>query len=137
MIKRNLIIGIVWSILIFNIGCSHKEHQLEVNNVEMIEHIVEAYDHLHGFSGNVLVGHKDSIIYQSTSGFSDYDQQFPNAADTKFRLASLSKQFTAAALLLLEQNGKVDFESPGGPVSGLCRAGGISLGLPGTPDLRQ
>ena len=97
--------------MISNLGCSEKQ-TLEVNNIEIVEEIVDTYDSLHGFSGNILISYKDSVIFQSSSGFSNYDQKISNTANTKFRLASLSKQFTAFALLLLEQKGKVDFEKP-------------------------
>lgn len=77
-----------------------------------MQKIVNAYDSIFDFSGAILIGHGDSIFYQSAHGFADIENKIPNKLDTKFRLASLSKQFTAAALLILEQNGKVDFNKP-------------------------
>ncbi|MEL7118320.1 MAG: serine hydrolase [Bacteroidota bacterium] len=81
-----------------------------VSELEPLKEIIDAYEELYEFSGTVLVGYKDSILFQGAYGFSDYENRRPNNLDIKFRLASLSKQFTAAALLVLEQNGEVDFD---------------------------
>lgn len=103
-------------ILLFSIGCdsdnTDKQTKIEIGNIETVSKIVSTYDTLLGFSGAILVGKGDSIIYQNASGFADVKNKIPNTVNTKFRLASLTKQFTAAALLILEQNGKVDFEKP-------------------------
>ena len=88
------------------------EYLEPVSELQPLKEIVEAYEELFGFSGTVLVGYKDSILFQEAYGFCDYENRRPNKLDTKFRLASLSKQFTAAALLVLEQNGEVDFNQP-------------------------
>ncbi len=84
----------------------------EVRNTPMLDEIVEAYVSQYEFSGNILIGQGDKIVYSKTTGLANIEHQVPNTITTKFRLASLSKQFTAAALLLLEQQGKVSFTIP-------------------------
>jgi CubicO group peptidase (beta-lactamase class C family) len=54
------------------------------------------------FWGTVLVAERGKVVFAKGYGFADYDER-PNAPDTLFELASTSKQFTAAAILRLEQ----------------------------------
>ncbi len=57
------------------------------------------------FSGTVLVAKDGEIIFQKAYGKADYDKDIANTCDTKFRIASLTKTFTAMAVLQLEQKG--------------------------------
>lgn len=59
------------------------------------------------FSGVVLIGQKDSIMYQYASGLSNIKSKLPNTDTTTFQLASVSKQFTAVAILQLYERGKL------------------------------
>jgi CubicO group peptidase (beta-lactamase class C family) len=64
----------------------------------------------YGFSGSLLV-EKDGAIYLSKGyGLADRQRSIPVTADTAFYGASLAKQFTAAAVMLLEQQGKLRVE---------------------------
>ena len=60
-----------------------------------------------GFSGTALVGKGQEVILHRGYGWSDRAQQIPNDTRTMFYIASLSKQFTAAAVLWLEAHGKL------------------------------
>jgi CubicO group peptidase (beta-lactamase class C family) len=65
-----------------------------------------------GFSGAVLVARGGQPVYEGAFGFSHLDSQAPNTLDTPFRIASLSKQFTAAAIFRLEGQGKLNIDDP-------------------------
>jgi D-alanyl-D-alanine carboxypeptidase len=65
-----------------------------------------------GFSGAVLVARGGQPVYEGAFGFSHLDSQAPNTLDTPFRIASLSKQFTAAAIFRLESQGKLSIDDP-------------------------
>lgn len=96
-------------------SCNPKDNidkHVNQSSIDMVQSIVHAYDSIFNFSGVVLIGKGDSIIYQSAHGNANYEAKITNELHTQFRLASLSKQFTAAALLLLEQNGKVKLDEP-------------------------
>jgi CubicO group peptidase (beta-lactamase class C family) len=58
-----------------------------------------------GFSGAVLVARDGRPLFRRAYGVANREHDIPNAPETRFRLASASKQFTAAAVLLLEQRG--------------------------------
>ncbi len=60
-----------------------------------------------GFSGAVLLAYKGEIILQKGYGFADRARELPVGSDTAFAVASITKTFTAAAALKLEQQGKL------------------------------
>lgn len=60
-----------------------------------------------GFNGNVLVAQKGVIIYQKAFGFADFKDTIRLTNDSKFQLASLSKTFTAVAVMQLVEKGKL------------------------------
>jgi CubicO group peptidase (beta-lactamase class C family) len=59
------------------------------------------------FSGVVLVARNNQVLFQQTYGQADSEYSIGNTITTRFRLASLTKQFTAAAILLLAQEGQL------------------------------
>lgn len=64
----------------------------------------------HQFMGSVLVAQGDNVIFGRSYGSANLEWNVPNTATTKFRLGSITKQFTAAAILLLEERGKLKVE---------------------------
>ncbi|MGC2236166.1 MAG: serine hydrolase domain-containing protein [Pyrinomonadaceae bacterium] len=63
-----------------------------------------------GFSGAVLVAKKDKILLAKGYGFVDREKKTPALASTVFPIGSVSKQFTAAAIVKLETQGKLQFD---------------------------
>lgn len=59
------------------------------------------------FMGSVLVAKDGKVILSRGYGFANMEWDIPNTPDTKFRLGSISKQFTAACILRLEEQGKL------------------------------
>ena len=64
------------------------------------------------FMGSVLVAKDGTTVFEQSSGWANIEWKIPNTAVTKFRLGSVTKQFTAAAILLLEEQGKLKVEDP-------------------------
>jgi CubicO group peptidase (beta-lactamase class C family) len=63
-----------------------------------------------GFNGNVLIVQKGKILYQNSFGFAHLKAKDTLTADSRFQLASLSKPFTAVAVLKLIQEGRVSLD---------------------------
>ena len=63
-----------------------------------------------GFSGAVLVGQNHKIIFENGYDLADRKNRIPITSKTVFDSGSLSKQFTAAAILHLEEQGKLKVE---------------------------
>lgn len=59
------------------------------------------------FMGTVLVARGSQVLFSKGYGSANLEWDIPNAPNTKFRLGSVTKQFTAAAILLLEERGKL------------------------------
>jgi len=59
---------------------------------------------------SVLVVQNNKIIFEKGYGLANIEQAIPNESKTNFRLASITKQFTAFSILLLENNGKLSFD---------------------------
>ena len=66
----------------------------------------------HSFRGTVLVGVNGQIVFKKAYGLADEQWNTPNTTTTKFRIASLSKQFTAACILLLQERGRLKVQDP-------------------------
>jgi CubicO group peptidase (beta-lactamase class C family) len=62
------------------------------------------------FDGSVLVTQNGQVIFSKGYGFADRERKIPNTPQTKFHLASIGKQFTAMAILLLQEQGKLSVE---------------------------
>jgi CubicO group peptidase (beta-lactamase class C family) len=65
-----------------------------------------------GFSGAVLVAREGQVAYRRAFGEANREFAVPNSPETKFRIGSVSKQFTAAAVLLLAQRGNLQLTDP-------------------------
>lgn len=61
----------------------------------------------HRFMGAVLVARGDRVIFRQAYGMADIQNGVPLTVDARFRLASISKQFTAAAILKLQDEGRL------------------------------
>lgn len=59
------------------------------------------------FNGVVLISQKGRIIYKNAFGMSDYGNKIANTIDSSFIIASITKQFTASAILMLVEEGKI------------------------------
>lgn len=64
------------------------------------------------FSGAVLVASHGTVLLRKGYGMSDMALGAPNRPETRFRIASLTKQFTATAILLLRERGKLSLDDP-------------------------
>jgi CubicO group peptidase (beta-lactamase class C family) len=86
-------------------GCQPKK---ENNNITktLDEYLSGQANHFR-FNGNVLVADKGEIIFQKSYGFANFDSKRMLNDSSVFELASVSKQFTATAILLLKDMGKL------------------------------
>jgi len=73
-----------------------------------IDSIVNSYYSRGEFNGNVLIADDNNILYSKSYGFSNAEQKIQNTIDTKFMIGSCTKQFTAALIMLLNEEGKLN-----------------------------
>lgn len=79
---------------------------------EEIDKIVKEYYDARHLNGVVLVAEKGTIVYKKAYGYADFSWGIKNRVDTKFRIYSASKQFTAMIIMQLVQEGKIDLDQP-------------------------
>ena len=61
----------------------------------------------HDFHGAVLVAKNEKIVYENQIGTADFKKKTPLNKESVFQLASVSKQFTAAAIMLLNERNQI------------------------------
>lgn len=64
------------------------------------------------FVGSVLIASQGEVLLSEGYGMADRMQNIPNTPQTRFRLADLTKQFTAMAILILASQGKLTVQDP-------------------------
>jgi CubicO group peptidase (beta-lactamase class C family) len=64
------------------------------------------------FTGAVLVARKGRILFRHAYGMANYELQVRNSPETRFHIASVSKPFTAMAILQLEEQGRLSVSDP-------------------------
>jgi CubicO group peptidase (beta-lactamase class C family) len=74
---------------------------------ERMDQVVKYYVGANRFSGAALVARGDKVLFSKAYEFANLEWRIPNTTTTKFRIGSVTKQFTAAAVLLLEERGKL------------------------------
>lgn len=80
--------------------------------IDKIDKLVSAYSEYEQFNGSILVAEKGAVIYKKGFGSANMEWNIPNQPDTKHRLGSITKQFTAMAILQLVQQGKLKLDVP-------------------------
>ena len=79
-------------------------------NTTTLDSIMQAYTQQNAFTGNILVYEKGKKIFSKSYGYADWEKKIPNTEQTPFCLASVSKQFTAMAIAILVEKGKLRFD---------------------------
>ena len=83
-------------------------HDSRANDLseELNTYLTDAHDQ-GVFNGAVLVAQGDSILFSGGYGFADMEKRIPITVETRFRVGSLSKQFTTVMILQLVEEGEI------------------------------
>ena len=79
------------------------------DHFKKVDELLKQYYDLGLFTGSVLVSDRGKI-YEKGYGLANREWDIPNAPDTKFRLGSITKQFTATLILQLVEQGKIKLD---------------------------
>jgi D-alanyl-D-alanine carboxypeptidase len=66
------------------------------------------------FAGAVMLAKDGKTIFSGAYGMADREKKIPNTLDTKFRIGSMNKMFTATSILQLVETGKITLTDPFG-----------------------
>jgi CubicO group peptidase (beta-lactamase class C family) len=106
MIRRVFVIAILAGVLS---ACAQSPAQ---DPTARMQQVIRSYVDNKSFMGTVLVVKDGKTLVNEGYGSADLEWKIPNSPAVKFRLGSLTKQFTAASILLLEERGKLKVEDP-------------------------
>ena len=80
------------------------------NSVQRIDSLLNALNYSKKINGSFLIAEKGKIIYQKCFGYANELTKEKVNANSVFELASCSKQFTAMAVMILKEKGKLKLE---------------------------
>jgi CubicO group peptidase (beta-lactamase class C family) len=75
-----------------------------------IDELMKVYNSYRQFNGAVLVAENGKVIFKKGYGMANMEWNIPVETDTRFRLGSITKQFTSMLILQLVQDGKIKLE---------------------------
>lgn len=77
-----------------------------------VDEYVNAAMTVYGFSGSILVSQNGQAVVSKGFGMANIELAVPNTPQTVFRLGSVTKQFTAMAIMILQERGKLRVSDP-------------------------
>jgi CubicO group peptidase (beta-lactamase class C family) len=108
---KHRIMALAWT-CVCAIGCTSAVAQStnETAVKTRLEQVSNSYTAGNAFMGAVLVVDGERVLLNKGYGMADLEWGIPDEPDVKFRLGSLTKQFTATLVLLLQQEGKLKID---------------------------
>ena len=82
----------------------------ELTMEEHFDRYLTAMEQKKGFRGSVLIGQEDEILFNKGYGYANYEEKIKNTPDTLFAIGSITKQFTAMAIMQLYEKGLLDLD---------------------------
>jgi CubicO group peptidase (beta-lactamase class C family) len=95
---------------LFFVGLITATSAFAQQHVQKIDGLMKQYHAYGQFNGSILVAEKGKIIYQKGFGMANMEWGIPNQPDTKFRIGSVTKQFTATLVLQMVEEGKIKLD---------------------------
>ncbi|MCJ8272669.1 MAG: serine hydrolase, partial [Psychrosphaera sp.] len=97
---------LIFAAALFSVTAQAKlEAQAKSDIQDQIDAIVSDYAAHEVFSGAVLVAKAGEVVYKKGHGLANREWQMANSSRVKFKIASMTKSFTATlTFLLIEQN---------------------------------
>lgn len=86
--------------------------QPNFSKVNKIQELISTYANYGEFNGAILVAEKGEVLYEKGFGLANMEWKIPNETDTKFRIGSITKQFTTMLVLQLVAENKIDLHTP-------------------------
>jgi CubicO group peptidase (beta-lactamase class C family) len=77
---------------------------------KLLDQYMQALADIRDFNGAVLVMKQNKVLLKKGYGMADREWNIPNTADTKFRIGSITKQFTSTCILQLIEAGKLSLD---------------------------
>lgn len=113
MFRQNCTFRLSFSYLITILCLTHTVlvRGQSTDKLEAIDQILSSYHENEGFQGAVLVAESGEVIYKESFGLANQEWNIPNQVDSRFDIASVSKQFTAMLVMQFYEEGKIHLDS--------------------------
>jgi len=106
---RNL--SVTKSLLLFCVlAVFLQQTALAQDHAAKIQEVLATAHKYRQFNGAALVAENGKVVYKGGFGLANMEWNIPNTPDTKFRLGSITKQFTATVILQLVEQGKIKLD---------------------------
>jgi len=110
MITRNLLIAAKVLVSLAIVLSTSERTVLAQDHAAKVQEVLALAHKYRQFNGAALVAENGKVIYKGAFGMANMEWDIPNAPDTKFRLGSITKQFTATVILQLVEQGKIKLD---------------------------
>ena len=100
------------NVIVDNSEDSIKNILLRINaesKIKRLDSLFNYYHNLGAFNGNVLIAQSGVAFYKKSFGFANFKTKDSLNENSQFQLASISKQFTATAIMILKEKGLIDY----------------------------
>lgn len=108
---KKLVLLLMVSIAV-NPGWSQPEQLTPEQKFRAIDSMVTTWYNHALFNGGILINQRGTVIYQRSEGYANFEQKAQNTDTTRYNLASISKPFTAIAILQLVHKKKLKLTDP-------------------------
>ncbi len=112
--ERSLLFLLSLLVLVTQFGCAYFQNDPPLDysedRIKEIDKVVNTLYENGQFSGAVLVSVKGKVVYKKAVGYASLEDSIPNTCDTKFRIASFTKPFTAMLILQLVEDGRIKLD---------------------------
>ncbi|TJY37795.1 serine hydrolase domain-containing protein [Pontimicrobium aquaticum] len=95
---------ISFALIVFNSGFAH------IQNTILIDSLLHNAYSLGNFNGNALIVKNNEIIYSASFGYTDASKEKEISLATRFNIGSIYKEFSAVALMVLVEGGKLNLD---------------------------
>jgi CubicO group peptidase (beta-lactamase class C family) len=85
---------------------------MHMPKIKIIDEFFKEQVELKQFSGSVLIAQKGKILLNAGYGLADYENEIPITPQTKFYIGSITKQITAAAVMILYERREIELDQP-------------------------
>lgn len=109
--NKNFCRYIISTIFLLGICPFNMNGQISKDKIQQIDNLLKTYAGIKQFNGNALVLQKGKTVFYKSYGLADFDLNVPNDRQTKFKIGSVTKQFTAMLILQLMEQGLVSLDS--------------------------
>jgi len=105
MLDKTILLGFVALVISINFSFGQTK-------TEQLDNLLNKYHEYGKFNGSVLVSNQGKVFYKKGFGMANMEWNIPNKPNTKHRLGSITKQFTAMLILQLAAADKLDLQAP-------------------------